>query len=477
MATAAYDNALIQGDVLPGFRHRDDNRFHQRFLFGRVENVAAAKAGLGRLLNMISTGHDVHRSSTHTPTPPFVNIAFTYDGLRRLGGDEWAAAFTQHKAFVQGLAARSKDGLLGDPMDWRIGRPGQVIHAVVNIGSPENNVDAAVANVKRVLGAAFRYNRPMRGAMLPGGTEHFGFRDGIAQPYVDDPAHPAAALPMNYTPSNRGLATRTRAGGAKWPDWQTEHAEATKDVPKTKIPLAFRSPGVPVLPAAKFVISRHEADSDLLADGSFMVWLKLRQFPDRFWAMCKQLAAGLNKTWRADITCEVAAALLMGRARDGTPVEPSPPTMPEDFSYYEDQSARRCPAGAHVRLMNPRDVQTLPHMILRRGIPYGAAVSDRARDDGRNRGLLFVCYQQSIENQYEVLQRQFANAEYELGQPASRFADPLISQRSREGTTLEIAEPYGGGSFGMRLKNTWIVPEGGLYLFVPSMKGLEALAR
>jgi Dyp-type peroxidase family len=314
--------------------------------------------------------------------------------------------------------------------------------------------------------------------MLPDGTEHFGFKDGIAQPYVDDPARPANQPRAGYAPPSRGLATAVRAEGAEWPDWEAIRQEAAGADPKRveRVHVPFRSPGVPTLPAQQFLVAPNGTGDDLTAHGSFMVWLQLQQIPSRFWAVCEQLAAGLNKTWGSDIAAEVAAAMLLGRARDGTPLEPSSPTSPEDFSYYGDPSARRCPAGAHVRLVNPRDVQSLRRMILRRGIPYGEPAADRTYDDGQDRGLLFVCYQQSIEQQYEVLQRELANARYEDGQPGSQFPDALISQASRDGTTIEIAEPYGRGAFGMRRNNTWIVPRGGLYLFVPSMHGLDLLA-
>jgi deferrochelatase/peroxidase EfeB len=117
-------------------------------------------------------------------------------------------------------------------------------------------------------------------------------------------------------------------------------------------------------------------------------------------------------------------------------------------------------------LTNPRDVDTADAMILRRGITY--------RDNGEQ-GLIFVCYQSDIARQYERIQGEFANAHYATGQPAARFPDALISQRGRDGSTVEIPNPSGRGSLGTRLRNTWVVPHGGLYLFVPSMTALRTL--
>jgi hypothetical protein len=116
-------------------------------------------------------------------------------------------------------------------------------------------------------------------------------------------------------------------------------------------------------------------------------------------------------------------------------------------------------------------------MILRRGLPYGPPMADRTVADDEQRGLIFVCYQADIARQYERIQGTFANAGYPDGQPTSRFPDALISQTGRDGSTVEIAQAGRGGSVGVRLNNTWVVPRGGLYLFVPSMTALAAMSR
>jgi hypothetical protein len=74
------------------------------------------------------------------------------------------------------------------------------------------------------------------------------------------------------------------------------------------------------------------------------------------------------------------------------------------------------------------------------------------------------------------MRRSGANAGYDRGRPVSRFPDALIGQDGRSGSVVEIPEPR-GGSVGTGLNNTWVVPHGGLYLFVPSMAGLRVLCR
>src|SRR3954447_9644971 len=59
----AYRSDDIQGDVLPGFRRRDDDGFEQRFLLMRITGTAdQARAGLRALLDRVSSGAAVDRS-------------------------------------------------------------------------------------------------------------------------------------------------------------------------------------------------------------------------------------------------------------------------------------------------------------------------------------------------------------------------------------------------------------------------------
>jgi hypothetical protein len=77
-----------------------------------------------------------------------------------------------------------------------------------------------------------------------------------------------------------------------------------------------------------------------------------------------------------------------------------------------------CPHAAHIRKVNPRDqdsdlgdqFDTLIRRVLRRGVPYGPTIQDPVTDDGVDRGLHFLFYQTSIEQQFEVPQQNWANS-------------------------------------------------------------------
>ena len=503
----AYRNAEIQGDVLPGFRGRDHRAFHQRFLMVQiVGNVEDARAGLEALLTtgIISTGQDV--GGGQNCDNAFVNAAFTACGLERLGRP------IDNSTFNEGLAARSVEKrLLGDPVEWRIGRE-PVVDVVFNIGATDADlVHRMTETVLDTLGAAYAEKDRFDGALLPEGREHFGFRDGIAQPFVADdrsgacPGDGGTAVWPNWTALRRRAeaeqaqvraeeaeaALRVAAAECRYATgddattakerWSAANcradqaASAAENARRVAADAAAdkvdeRRPGVPIRPAKQFIV--RDGD-EFTMNGSYMVWLQLEQRPAEFWAMCRELATNVRSAFdEADE--DLAAALLMGRTLDGNPLPPHPGLRTEDFSYYTDPFGRTCPAGAHIRLVNPRDVESAGAMVLRRGIPYGAAAATRDTRDGPERGLIFVCYQADIAAQYEELQGRFANADYDKGQPVSRFPDAIIGQDGHNGSVVEIPGPR-GGSVGTRLNNTWVVPRGGLYLFVPSMAGLRIL--
>lgn len=88
-----------------------------------------------------------------------------------------------------------------------------------------------------------------------------------------------------------------------------------------------------------------------------------------------------------------------------------------DFGFGDDPDGQRCPLGAHIRRANPRDDRRFfggklsnRHRIIRRGRPYGPPLPDgMLEQDGNSRGLLFKCFNASIERQFEVIQSLWVN--------------------------------------------------------------------
>ena len=144
-----------------------------------------------------------------------------------------------------------------------------------------------------------------------------------------------------------------------------------------------------------------------------------------------------------------------------------------------------CPHFAHIRKTNPRDIATdlgKPHdsmlrMILRRGIPFGMPLVGVKKPSKKllrqERGLMFICYGSTIEEQFEFLTRRWANSPI---QPDFGGHDPIIGQRDQRGArTRFIAFPTAAGTRLIRLKSEWVIPTGGGYFFSPPIEAIAGV--
>ena len=139
-----------------------------------------------------------------------------------------------------------------------------------------------------------------------------------------------------------------------------------------------------------------------------------------------------------------------------------------------------CPLAAHLRKMQPRDsttdigsgCDTLKRRIVRRGIQYGAPIADVGVEDGVDRGLMFICYQASIDAQFEFLVTQWANSDVNpnnggghdmiIGQSDARNRERRFDVKLRDGSVKQ-----------MKTMDEWVIPTGGGYFFVPSISALK----
>ena len=122
-----------------------------------------------------------------------------------------------------------------------------------------------------------------------------------------------------------------------------------------------------------------------------------------------------------------------------SPLRPIPGYPGDNFPRAKaDILGPVCPHFAHIRKTNPRDSATdlgKPHdtllrMILRRGIAFGAPFvgvnGPRPSCWRQERGLMFLCYGATIEDQFEFLTRRWSNSPI---QPNVGGHDPMIGQR------------------------------------------------
>ena len=140
----------------------------------------------------------------------------------------------------------------------------------------------------------------------------------------------------------------------------------------------------------------------------------------------------------------------------------------DNFEYQtDDAQGRGVPFAAHIRKVNPRN--TRRHRLLRRGISFGEWLDDYDAEFPDDRGLLFLCYQSSIEHQFEFVQQRRVN--HPLEPTKDDGPDATIAQRFE---TRSVSLPgIRGGDLTLE---RFVITTGGEYFFQPSISALRILA-
>jgi Dyp-type peroxidase family len=419
--------ADLQGNILCGYGRRYP---HGLFLLLRVEDRIRALSWLEHQVSQVTSA-----LPWNEPPAATLNVAFSFSGLRALGvPDGVLAEFPEE--FRQGMAARFTR--LGDtgashPDRWMAQL--RQIDLLVTVSAQ----DAAVRDARS---EALRAEAPAAGLAVacllatdvPSSEEEpFGFRDGLSQPAILDPR----AGPWRRTSSDPPVAPGEFVLG-----YEDEGGTVAQAPPR----LGF--------------------------NGSYMVVRRLEQDVEGFSGF---LAAEAGPDEERQ---EWLAAKIVGRWRDGTPLAlcpdaPSPDRHGDlgwlnDFSYAFDSDGFACPIGAHIRRTNPRDSLDRDwrfsnrHRIIRRGMPYAT------NGDAGERGLMFACYQASIERQFEFVQSQWCVDGNALG----LGSDPDFIAGGPEGKmTIQGRPPR---FVPMR---SFVTNRGGEYLFAPGIGGLRYITQ
>jgi len=460
----------IQGDTLIGLQ-----KLFERFVFFQIKDVKAFKSALGKKLARRITSvravlgrefllRDHKNQGNKDPLPNVgLNLGFTTFGIQKLVPE----ADLKDPSFAAGAEAQS--GSLGDPLSgevpakWLSDFLGAKIDGVFLItGGTQAAVDSEAQKLLGILGAAVSVVHDETGHVRPGaekGHEHFGWLDGVSQPAIN------------------GLST-------PFPGQRLMDAGH----------FVFGYPGQPATPPLPW-----------MNNGSFMVFRRLNQLVPEFaqYRLDQANSLGMDPV--------LLGARLVGRWKSGAPLELTPlqddttlgadPLQNNNFDFSDDQAQRRCPFGAHIRKTNPREdfapaatqEQAVdPHRIMRAGIPFGPEVSaaeDATHKTQQERGLMFVCYQTSIPNQFEFDQAKWANNPRFIspligkkrpndptGPDLTVGFDPIIGQNSGAARTTDEPVPnYPEGNVRSTLNepHDFIVATGGAYFFVPSISALE----
>jgi deferrochelatase/peroxidase EfeB len=396
---------------------------------------------------------------------PFAGLLLTHAGYKALG---IAAEQTPDDAFfVAGLAAHNSVGSdpINDPPStaWEPAFRDGPIHALVLLADDDRaRLDARLAQCLGELQTLGHFTAVERGDKLrfdfgpPRGLlaiEHFGHQDGISDPvmFADDLAEEVAA---------RGASR-----------WDPKAGPELVLVAEKGVPGGF---------------------------GSYLVFRKLEQNVQAFAAAKKQLASLL------EIDVEGAAALMVGRHRDGRPVIPATTLKaaadPNDFNYAEDrpargEPARMCPFHAHIRRTNPRGdvVAYVPQgsetferqmRIARRGITYGERPRlydpDPSAQPQDGVGLLFMCAVAGLR-QFAIQQGGSDDDSFPFVGPPPAFsglesvigqAAPGAEVRPQPWPFRDAKDPKAVREF--RMMN-FVKLLGGEYFFAPSLDFLRSL--
>src|SRR2546426_3726552 len=258
-------------------------------------------------------------------------------------------------------------------------------------------------------------------------VEHFGFRDGVSQPLVE---------------------------GIDDEDIQTREIDRDKLRPED------------------FVLFDLTGGLEWANNGSFLAFRRLRQDVGGFWKFMRDNCVALS------LTPEELAAKIVGRWKSGAPLakhahDPVDPEFSDysDFSYSNDLCGCVTPSFAHIRITNPKDTnlrdavpgtthpmealkENIQHRILRRAIPYGLPWAQNREQDA-DRGLLFMCFQRDLIEQFEHVQTSLYNS--------SNYPEPAPGATGLHNDIIRVLLKQ---EFKPGLEQ-WVTPTGGEYFFSP----------
>lgn len=427
------------------------------------DRIVSAKQQLKRY-------NDLKTTSRSESSQLFVNFLLTYPGYQALGFNLTAGQLREFPspAFKVGLAHFQT--ILDDPpVDaWEEGFQRE-IHGVVmladnnweNLQTQAQQILTELEEIAEIVNTEVgRVLRNSKGDAI----EHFGFRDGVSQPLFFQPD-------LDDVAKQQGID--------KW------------------------DPSAPL----ELVLVKDPLGEGDYSFGSYCVYRKLEQDVSGFKTAEKALAQALNLSKKEE---ERAGALVVGRFRDGTPITQFPTEqnvepVPNNFNYDEDLRGVKCPFHAHIRKANPRGDkndrhQTIEeqrqHRIVRRAISYGelpnarnhslspqvrfknqlAHLQNLTRYPGEDEkvGLLFLCFQSDLFNQFMFMQKNWSNNHHFVTYTTG--FDALVGQGNPKTARQKWPNQWGENEVTEFDFYHFVTMQGGEYFFAPSISFLKTIA-
>jgi Dyp-type peroxidase family len=466
----------IQGLILRGY----SNLPNAVYLLLQVNDADKAKRWLKDISNDITDGDT-------KPATQALNIAFTMAGMKKLGLSQNALNSFSGE-FEEGMSTAHKQLMFGDygvsdPKKWQWGGPYcPPVHIMLMLFTDTNlRLDTFYQQMCQKLDeAGVTILQKLDTCRPDNEKEHFGFKDGISQPFLEEL-------------SKKGPADDPIAAGEFILGYKNEYGQYT-DSPSV-LPEEDPENVFPVQPETE--------KKDFGANGSYLVFRQLAQDVKGFWNFMYENTKDKNGNYVHQEAVKLAAKMV-GRWPSGTSLVCSPekddPTMCEknDFLYHkQDAAGLGCPYGSHVRRNHPRDcLEGIPkestfitkkHRLLRRGRSFGAPVAKsmdpqdvlKAQDTSTagTRGLNFICFNADLGRQFEFVQNIWINNP--KFNSLTDELDPLVANPAGRGNNTDMNSfSIQEKPFRKRIKDIpmFVHTMGGAYFFMPSVSAVKYLA-
>ena len=398
----------------------------------------------------------------------FANFFLSYSGYKALGFNLKITNGIEFPSPAFKVGMRTFQPVLNDPPvdEWEEGFH-QKIHALILLA--DDNPDYLEEQAKKVIeevGDVADIVNTEVGIVLRNkqgqAIEHFGFRDGVSQPLF----------------LKEDIDKTKKQGIDQW------DSSASLNLVLVKDPFG-------------------QGDNSF---GSYLVYRKLEQDVQGFKAAEQELAKKLRLSGK---NAERAGALVVGRFKDGTPVTLSPEEKSLDpnfnnFNYDDDLDGSKCPFHAHIRKANPRGdknhkEETLQeqrnHRIARRAVSYSEksdvrdkSLSQLSQFQNQLRhlrkvtlqpaadekvGLLFMCFQSDIFNQFMFMQKNWSNNQHFVKYKAG--VDAVTGRMKQVVDGQNWPKEWGKPNKVQFDFSHFVTPKGGEFFFAPSISFLKTI--
>jgi Dyp-type peroxidase family len=464
----------IQGIVVSAYKHLQC----AAYVLLRVTDSPKARSWLGQRVTEVTPSENKHASLS-------INLAFTCCGLQNLGLSQDVLA-TFSLPFQEGMAVPYRARLLGDndendPSRWDWGTSNNSVDILLMLfAKDEATLNSALEREQSAFTAGgVEQVKVLQAGRQPNTHEHFGFADGIGQPVMEGTGNKQRQLERTHH------ATELPVG-----EFLLGYSNVYKVIAPSPAVAAVADPQqlLPAIPTDATGLNGEVGMHDLGRNGSYLVFRQLSQRVASFWQFLDKATCAPNGVSNPEAR-DCLGAKFVGRYKSGAPLVLSPqhddPTLQNEnnFTYYDkDPNGVACPIGSHIRRANPRDSlgpdpatalnSANRHRILRRGRSYGHHLEDVMIDDGKERGLHFICLNGDIERQFEFVQQTWINNPVFAGLDGE--VDPLVGNLKKGDSIFTVqAEPLRQRVRGL---SRFVVMKGGAYFFLPGVQALKYLA-